>query len=126
MLEAPAGGVADRPCVCFLPQALPRQPAPSSALSARLTASGEPLRSIVVLLGAYGYPGGQAAVTQPNLIALDDKIAATAGGSSGDDLYTRSLRLGAPDGWLTAGLTGSQPAGPGHRRVPPQVQLRGL
>jgi hypothetical protein len=30
-------------------------------------------------------------VTQPNLIALDDKIAATAG----DELYTRSLRLGA-------------------------------
>jgi hypothetical protein len=34
-------------------------------------------------------------VTQPNLIALNDKIAATAGGCGGDDLYTRSLRLGA-------------------------------
>jgi hypothetical protein len=95
MLAAPAGGAADPPCVRFLPQALPRLPAMSSALSARRTAVGEPLRSIVALLGAYGCPGGQAAVTQPNLIALDDKIAATAGGTAGDELYTRSLRLGA-------------------------------
>jgi hypothetical protein len=49
----------------------------------------------VALLGAYGYPGGQAAVTQPNLIALNDKIAATAGDSADYELYTRSLRLGA-------------------------------
>jgi hypothetical protein len=96
VLAAPAGGSADPPCVRFLPPALPHLPALSSALSARLAAVGEPLLLIMALLGAYGYPGGQAAVTQPNLIALNDKIAATAGGSAGDDLYTRhSLRLGA-------------------------------
>jgi hypothetical protein len=38
-------------------------------------------------------PRGQAAATQPSLIALNDKIAATAGNSAGDELYTRSLRL---------------------------------
>jgi hypothetical protein len=63
MLAAPARGAADPPCVRFLPQALPRLPALSSALSARRTAHGEPLRSIVALLGAYGCPRGQAAVT---------------------------------------------------------------
>jgi hypothetical protein len=40
MLAALAGGAADPPCVRFLPQALPRLPALSSALSARLTAVG--------------------------------------------------------------------------------------
>jgi hypothetical protein len=86
MLAAPAGGATDPPCVSFLPQALPRLPTLSSALSARRAAVVEPLRSIVALLGAYGYPGGQAAVTQPSLIALNDKIAATADGSAGDEL----------------------------------------
>jgi hypothetical protein len=93
MLAAPAGGAADPPCVRYLPQALPRLPALSSALSARRTAGGEPLRSIVALLGAYGCPGGQVAVTQSNLIALDDKIAATARGTAGNKLYTRLLQL---------------------------------
>jgi hypothetical protein len=95
MLSAPAGGTADLPCVRFLSQALPRLPVLSSALLERRTALCEPLWSIVALLSAYSYPGGQAAVTQPNLIALNDKIAATAGGSTGDALYTRSLQLGA-------------------------------
>jgi hypothetical protein len=31
-------------------------------------------------------------VTQPNLIGLDDKIAATAGGTAGDELYSRAKR----------------------------------
>jgi hypothetical protein len=94
-LTAPAGAAADPPCVRFLPQALPRLPALSSALSARPAANGEPLLSIVALLGAYGCSEGQAAVTQASLIAFNDKVAATAGGSGGDDLYARSLRLGA-------------------------------
>jgi hypothetical protein len=44
----------------------------------------------VALLGAYGYPCGQAAVTQSNLLALDDKITAIAGGSTSNDTHARS------------------------------------
>jgi hypothetical protein len=42
--------------------------------------------------------GGQAAVTQSNLLALDDKIASVAGSITGNDLYERAIRLGVASG----------------------------
>jgi hypothetical protein len=95
MLRAPIGVAGDTPCSRFLPRALARLPALASAISARPVEAGEPLCSVVALLSAHGFSGAGSAVTIPNLVSLNVKIAANSGGTAGDTLYSRALRIGA-------------------------------